>query len=208
MPILQKSPPRSMSYTRAALQHQHGNLASFRAEQVDNTTGKVTAAAEAEMDGKRRPLKPKFPKPHQPRRRDGEGDLSSASSDPKYYFVEIFYGCGSLSAKVHHKGATVHLFDIIDGKSGDIMDEEAFRRMRKLVASPNCIGVWFGMPCETFSAARNGKDGGPGPIRDPEDPMKPHKSCTPTDRTRVLYHNKLVDRMVTLITIAEKNQVR
>ena len=142
------------------------------------------------------PLQPKQPKPHQPRDREGVGSPQALYSDPKYFFVEIFYGCGSLSAKVLKEGAIVHRFDIIDGKSGDIMNEEAFRIMKKLVASPNCIGVWFGMPCETFSAARNGNDGGPGPIRDPNEPMLPHKSCTLKERTGVLYHNELVDRMV------------
>ena len=55
-----------------------------------------------------------------------------------------------------------HLFDNKLGPPGDVLLPEVEKRIMRLIADPNCIGVWMAMPCGTLSRARRGNErGGP-----------------------------------------------
>ena len=81
------------------------------------------------------------------------------------------------------------------------------QELRDLIQDPNCIGVWFGFPCGTFSSARR-NDGGPPPLRGitSEDIWGlPH--LTGRERDRVRSANKLLLRMREQMRVCEKHNV-
>ena len=92
-------------------------------------------------------------------------------------FVEIFACTAGLSGAVKVSGCIIYTFDCKNGKKRNILMTDTFKLIKKPIRSGNCIGVWFGMPCGTFSSARNAKDGGPGPMRDHNDVMEPRSKA-------------------------------
>ena len=55
--------------------------------------------------------------------------------------------------------------DILEkGGRQDLLKKGVFAWIMDLARHPDCLGVWFGFPCGTFSSARRW-DGGPPPLR-------------------------------------------
>ena len=78
----------------------------------------------------------------------------------------MFSGSGSLSRAVSKLGVSCHLFDNKFGPPGDVLLPEVEKRIIRLDADHNCIGVWMAMPCGTVSRARRGNErGGPKALR-------------------------------------------
>jgi hypothetical protein len=151
---------------------------------------------------------PKEPKPHQARMSDEAGKQHRNNAGIYTdFFVEIFAGTAGLAGAVKARGNIIYTFEFKNGKSGDIMNKATNKLITELIRDKHCIGVWFGMPCATLSSARHGRDGGPGPLRDYLDVMKPNKACTPRERQRVLTANKVVQRMVEIIDHCMANNV-
>ena len=76
-----------------------------------------------------------------------------------------------------------------------------------MIAHPQCIGVWFGYPCGTFSSARR-HDGGPPPLRgnNGKDIMGlPHLEGK--ELARVKSANKLLYKMHELMKHCEESRV-
>ncbi len=127
------------------------------------------------------------------------------------FFIEIFSGTGGLSGAVKAGGVLIYTFDIKKCKKGNILNKDTYRTIRGLIKSKNCLGVWFGMPCGTFSTARDHvKTDGSEPRRirgtTPETVLKPEKYCTSNERSHVINGNRVLYRMLDIIRlcIAEK----
>ena len=71
----------------------------------------------------------------------------------------MFAGKAGLSKTVVKFG-NVEIYTVeIDDKDGrNILNEAVKKHILGLIKGGNCIGVWFGMPCNTFSSARTGHD--------------------------------------------------
>jgi len=84
------------------------------------------------------------------------------------FFLEVFSGTGRLSDSLRAKYSTdciVLEFDLSEkGGSKNLLTKKVYKEVMDLIADPNCIGVWFGFPCATFSSARR-HDGCPPPLR-------------------------------------------
>ena len=66
-------------------------------------------------------------------------------------FIEVFSGTANLSFVIVHSGIRAFVFDVQDGDDGDILRAEVRRHIYRLLRHPQCAGIWFGMPCRTFS---------------------------------------------------------
>ena len=80
------------------------------------------------------------------------------------YLLELFSGSAKLSAALKRLGIPVYAFDSKYGKWCDLLNPDALNNLYGRIAGGHCIGVWFGMPCETVSRARRGGNGA-GPLR-------------------------------------------
>ena len=92
---------------------------------------------------------------------------------PKY-FVEVFAGKAGLSiAVVKFGNVEIYTVEIDDEDGRSILNKAVKKHILGLIRGGNCIGVWFGMPCNTFSSARagDGKKTGPRDLRS-DDPDK------------------------------------
>ena len=69
------------------------------------------------------------------------------------FFLENVSGLGRLSRAVSNLGVSCHLFDNKLGPPGDVLLPKVEKRIMRLIADPNCIGVWMAMPCGTLSRA-------------------------------------------------------
>ena len=81
------------------------------------------------------------------------------------FFVEVFSGTGRLSDTLRkmHPDILVIEIDLVEkGGYKNLLKKQVYREVMDLARRPECIGVWFGFPCGTFSAARR-HDGGPPP---------------------------------------------
>ena len=120
------------------------------------------------------------------------------------FFLEIFSGPGRLAAALRMQGVTAHEFDLTEqGGHKDLLTKKVLHEIVGLINDPNCIGVWFGFPCGTFSSARR-NDGGPPPLRgvNSKDIWGfPHLRGRERDRVRSA--NKLLFRMHHLMRIGE-----
>lgn len=84
------------------------------------------------------------------------------------FFVEVFSGSGRLSLALIGQDIRAVTFDILDGPDGDLLRSCVRRHVYRLLRHKDCIGIWFGYPCGTFSRARRGKAGMPGALRGEE----------------------------------------
>ena len=81
------------------------------------------------------------------------------------FFIEVFSGPGRLAQAVRDNGVQAFEHDLTPkGASKTLLHANAPKELLELIAHPQCIGVWFGVPCGTFSSARL-NDGGPPPLR-------------------------------------------
>ena len=119
------------------------------------------------------------------------------------FFIEIFSGTGRLSDTIREMfpGIAAVEVDILEkGGERDLLKKSTFRWVMDLAQHPDCIGMWFGYPCGTFSSARRGGKKGPPPLRG-------HDAKTiwgfpwleGTDEIRVGKANALLKRMHTIM---------
>ena len=91
----------------------------------------------------------------------------------------------------------MHSYDKNNDLKQDILDKKCARQIKRFIEKVNCIGVWFGMPCGTFTSARRHDGNGPIPFR-----SRAHIHGLPTlsgrDKLRLDLANKLVDLMYDL----------
>ena len=126
--------------------------------------------------------------------------LDSASNTK---FLEILSGHGGLSKALQSLGHIVHSCYKKNDPKHDILDKKCARRIKRLIEKINCIGVWFGMPCGTFTSARRYDGKGPKPIRSREHVLGLPTLCG-RDKLRVDLANKLVDLMYDLCLLCWK----
>ena len=123
------------------------------------------------------------------------------------FFIEIFSGTGVLSAAVRVDGMTVYEFDIKKhGRDGDVLNKKVNRILVQHITSGDCLGVWFGCQCGTFSSARR-HDGGPPPLSLLER-LLPQidmgiAASQRRGKDRVLTANRLLKRMHELCKLCE-----
>ena len=90
-----------------------------------------------------------------------------------YYFLELFMGSGRLSKSFKRRlesagrqGVQVIGFDLLQGRSGDLLNHETFQHVMALINSGRCLGVWMAPPCSTWSPSRrNDEHKGAPPLR-------------------------------------------
>lgn len=91
--------------------------------------------------------------------------LEACSLPSGPFFVEVSSGSGRMAAAVRQTGVTANEYDLTEkGSRKNLLHKSVLQELTEPIEHPNCIGVWFGFPCGTFSSAlRN--DGGPPPLR-------------------------------------------
>ena len=107
------------------------------------------------------------PNPYTKTPRPTPDDLKGTDGKVRY-FLEIFSGTGRMAKAVVkvQNGVVIHEFDLKHGPNGDLLCKDTRRRIKALISSGLCLGVWFGFPCGTFSRARrNDGKGAPPPAR-------------------------------------------
>ena len=135
--------------------------------------------------------------------RPAETKVGGVTIEPKY-FVEVFAERAGLSRAVVKVG-NVEIYAVeIDDKDGrTILNKAVKTHIIGLTKGGSCIGVWFGMPCNTFSPARagDGKKTGPRHLRsdDPNKVKQPLPYLTQNEKDKVKYANKLYQAMICLI---------
>ena len=139
--------------------------------------------------------------------KDFPGSLirSGSVDEDQPFFVEVFSGSGRLSAAVRRHGIKVYEIDITQqGGRQDVHKKDIFAKLLAWINHPLCLGMWFGFPCGTFSAARR-HDGGPPPLRGhgPKD-IWGLPEVTGINLQRVRSANKLLRRMDELMKACAK----
>ena len=104
-------------------------------------------------------------------------------------------------AKLRELGATCENFDALNG--WDLLDENLFNDLKRRAETEDLAGLLLSTPCETFSCAGNGCDGGSKPLRlawGPELYMR--KGLTAQERLQVQEDTLLSQRAIELVRIA------
>jgi hypothetical protein len=86
---------------------------------------------------------------------------------PIRIFVEVFSGCGRLSAAMAARGYHVLEWDIRHGAAYDLAQPSIQRRLRGWVLSGRVAALHLGTPCSSWSRARD-RPGGPPRLRSDE----------------------------------------
>ena len=79
-------------------------------------------------------------------------------------FLEIFSGCGRLSAAMARRGFQILAWDVKWGPAYDLMMAKNRRLIRGWILSRAILAVHLGTPCKSWSRARD-RHGGPPPLR-------------------------------------------
>ena len=94
------------------------------------------------------------------------------------------------------------------GAHGNLMNKDTRRRIKELISSGKCLGVWFGFPCGTFSRARRHDGKGTPPLRgNCPRTLKGLPGLKPSQRKRVLSANKLLFYTYELCSLCMKHKV-
>ncbi len=121
------------------------------------------------------------------------------------FFLEIFSGTGRLSKALNRHGISTKSFDSKHGSHEDLLRIEVLHHIRKLIRSGRCLGVWFGLPCGTFSRARRFGGKGPGPLRgDTPATLWGLPGLQGKDLARVKSANRLVRRTCVLCKLCKQ----
>ena len=125
-----------------------------------------------------------------------------------FFFLEIFSGTGRLSKALNRHGISTKSFDNKNGPTGDLLRIEVLHHIRKLIRSGRCLGVWFALPCGTFSRARRFGGVGPGPLRgDSPTTVWGLPGLKGKDLARVKAANRLVRRTCALCRLCKQCEV-
>ena len=128
-------------------------------------------------------------------------DHSGSASNTQ--FIEIFSGQCGPSTALQSLGHTVHSYDKKNDPNQDVLDKKCAQRIRQIIEKIHCIGVWFGMPCGTFTSARRYDGKGPKPLRSRERILGV-PTLSGRDKLRVDLANELVDLMYDLCLLCRK----
>ncbi|CAK0799302.1 unnamed protein product, partial [Prorocentrum cordatum] len=108
--------------------------------------------------------------------------------------LEIFSGSGRLSHswRRHHRLASVPIYeiDIHRHQTHDLTVRKSQRIIRGLIQHGLVRAVWLGVPCNTFSRARESGPPGPPPLRSAEFPTGP-PNLKPHDQQKLEVGNAL-----------------
>ncbi len=110
---------------------------------------------------------------------DSESEAESSDcADSRFFFIEMFSGTGGLGRGVETYDVHVHYFDIKNRRESvpqNLLGPKCQEHINNLLNDPNCMGIWFALPCGTFSSARRNDGKGPKPLR-----CKKHVTGLPT----------------------------
>ena len=165
---------------------EHDLLKVSRDTAVDTSRANLTAA-----------------KPHQP-----HYELNGEDPTIAKYFLEVFSGIVVLLFKAHQGGAIVYTLSKHNGKKDYILHKTTSKEIARLASSPNCIGVWFGMPCETSSAIRRPNKKGPPPLRKWNYLMRPREKLTNDRWHQSMSANRILNAMVKFIKTRTEHYTR
>ena len=113
------------------------------------------------------------------------------------YFLEIFAGTGRLGAAMSRRGSYTLLIDIEFGPAYDVTKEALQVLIRGWIASGFIEGLHLGLPCDSFSRARDRRPGSP-PLRSDALPLG-LPDLRDADRQKVERGNRLLKFSVGLL---------
>ena len=130
---------------------------------------------------------------HQP---FGKNDLPKG-----LFYLELFMGSGRLSQSLKRRLESVGRqdiqvigFELSQGRSGDLLQNDTFQRVMALINSGRCLGVWMAPPCSTWSTSRrHDEHKGAPPLRS-RDHVMGLPSLDARQRRTVQKANALVQR--------------
>lgn len=73
-----------------------------------------------------------------------------------YFFIEIFSGTESFANACRKMGFKVFTFDVLQGEAGDLRRRAVQDRIKQLIRSGMCLGLFTGTECTTFSISQMG----------------------------------------------------
>ena len=108
--------------------------------------------------------------------------------------IELFSGCARLSLAMVALGFTAIAYDIDYGHGCDLLDRGVQRELVRFIKRHrNKIAlIWLGTPCTSWSRARR-FDGGPRPLRDDDVRLWGFSDLRPSDQSKVLLGNQLLE---------------
>ena len=121
-----------------------------------------------------------------------------------YFFIELFAGSCHLSTALKKSGLTSFAFDIKISEFHDLLQPGLYAWLRGALRSRRCLGIWFALPCGTYSRARRGGGSGPPPLRDDHDHILGFDNLSDKDLLRVRLANALTARVVKLCKLCVK----
>lgn len=130
----------------------------------------------------------------------------SWDSYPGKRLLEVFAGSGRLSQAAQSRGLPMFPIDIMRGCTDDVLNKHVQCKIFSLVTSGKVLFVWIGMPCTTFSRARQHDGIGPPPLRSDQQPMG-LSNLRPHDLRKLREGNALFYFTVRLINLCEQHRV-
>ena len=108
--------------------------------------------------------------------------------------IELFSGCARLSPAMVALAFTAIAYDIDYGHGCDLLDRGVQRELVRFIKRHrNKIAlIWLGTPCTSWSRARR-FDGGPRPLRDDDVHLWVFSDLRPSDQSKVLLGNQLLE---------------
>lgn len=114
--------------------------------------------------------------------------------------LEIFAGSGRLSSAARRKGIPMFPVDILIDAQDDVLNHRTRQHIFSLISTGKVAFVWIGMPCTTFSRARQHDGLGPPPLRSDSQPLG-LDNLRPRDRKKLHEGNALFFFTVNLIKL-------
>ena len=114
--------------------------------------------------------------------------------------LEIFAGSGRLSSAARRKGIPMFPVDILIDAQDDVLNHRTRQHIFSLISTGKVAFVWIGMPCTTFSRARQHDGLGPPPLRSDSQPLG-LDNLRPRDRKKLHEGNALFFFAVNLIKL-------
>ena len=78
-----------------------------------------------------------------------------------FFYLELFCGSGRMSKSLRTRlesagkqDIEVIGFDLLQGRSGDLLNNDVFQKVMAMINSGRCLGVWMAPPCATWSTSR------------------------------------------------------
>ena len=78
-----------------------------------------------------------------------------------FFYLELFCGSGRLSDALRkrlesagRRDVEVIGFDLLQGRTGDLLNNDTYQRVMAMINSGRCLGVWLAPPCSSWSSSR------------------------------------------------------